>query len=172
MEQYQQLVNRVAALQELYEGTETQSNLDRLVAHNMTKRLSVPDPMAIIQLSERLHSVEIALGNMLGVLHELASRTPGVIEAVGTLEAIPGIFTPPSNQPPYLNVLPNVPDTTLEVIPVILSQNQPKPHESPHEVITHELMPRKPSRQLHDYTLNEVKIISILDSIYDRLGLP
>lgn len=153
MEQFQQLAIRVAALEKLYEESDIEINGDKLLLQNMKKRFSISDPMALVQLSERLHSAEITLGNMLSMLYELASRTPGVIEAVGTLEAIPGIFTPPV-----------LDDNSLEATDGILSQSLTTLNDSALEIssILHEIKRPIPRWRLYlqassyDYKLNEV----------------
>lgn len=113
--------------------------------------------MVLVQLSERLHSVEIAIGNMLNILQELAIRTPGVMEADGTLEAIPGIKTPPLTWPPYVNVLPNLRDTTLKVISGILTKSQTTSYDSIIEMIMHKIVPPSSNWGLYDSTLPKVK---------------
>lgn len=131
----------------------------------MKKRLNITDPMALVQLSERLHLAEIALGNMLKILYELASRTPEVMKEVGTLEVIPGIFTPPILY-----------DDTLEGISEIITQPQTKLNYDYLEDIDEIMLPTLNQRLNfpvpYDYKLNEVKAILDLVSTqtYNRLG--
>lgn len=96
LKQFLELAERVANLQQAYDIDSV-----GLMQHisGFKEKLSMSDPVALIQLSARLEQAERNLTNMTTLLTELANRIPGEFKPLESVE-IPGMpnVPPPSPQ--------------------------------------------------------------------------
>lgn len=95
LDQFLKLVTRVAQLQHSY-NIENGDLMQRL--SGLQKKLSMTDPMALIQLSARLEQAERNLANMTTLLTELANKTP---------------YESQDFKPVEISVMPQIPPKTL-----------------------------------------------------------
>ncbi|XP_026328598.1 uncharacterized protein LOC113236651 [Hyposmocoma kahamanoa] len=136
LEQFYKLVARVEKLQRTY-NIKNYDLVQQMLG--LQKKLSMTDPMALIQLSARLEQAERNLENMTTLLIELANRTPSELKAVKSVET---------------SVMPSISPETIPPAPVPLPslatpQPPPPPPSTPPPAST------SPRQKLFTPSLNE-----------------